>query len=181
MIGDIKDVISMLYDLYKSNMEKKYNDFNYYITEIFEKTRRIEENYINVLSKVRYGVVHENWNGDIVVKYLEKVEYELKSERVYIREELKHINKVYNGELETFVGSIFNIMYCQYVDRFRIGKGMEHRFTGLIQDAKEFQYHLIYRERFIEDINCMLEDVNKSWNMVCKEYFKLKEKYGDEF
>lgn len=181
MIGEIKDVISMFYNLYRSNMDKKYNDFNNYITEIFDKTKIIAQNYTDVLSKVRYGVVHENWNGDIVVKYLEKVEYELKSERIYIREELKHLNRIYNGELEPFVGGILNIMYCEYIDRFKHGKDIEHRFTGLIRDAKQFQYDLFYRQKFIEDVNGMLKDVNISWNIVCAEYFKLKEKYGNEF
>lgn len=180
MISDIKDILSMLHDLYKSNMDKKYKEFNDCITEIFEKTKNIEENYIDILSQVRHGVIYENWDGDTTIKYLNKVEHELKSERIYVREETKHLNKIYNGELETFVGAIFNIMYCEYVDRFKHGKDIQHRFTGLIQDAKHFQYDMVYKSHFIQDINYMLKEVNNSWMIVCSEYFALRKKYGDK-
>lgn len=180
MIAEIKDIIFKLHELYKSNMDKEYKDFNNYITEIFKKTKIIEEDYVNILSKVRYGVIYENWNGDFVVKYLEKVEYELKSERVYIREAVKHLNQVYNGELERFVNAIFNIMYCEYVDRFKIGKDIEHRFTSLIENARKFQYDSYYKQKFIKDINYMLDKINNSWEIVCDEYFQLKNKYGNE-
>lgn len=179
MISEIKDIFSMLYNLYKSNMDKQYKEFNDYITEIFEKTKNIEENYISILSKVRYGVIYDNWSGDIVIKYISEVEYELKSERIYIREEIKHLNKVYNGELEIFVNAILNIMYCEHVDRFKHEKEIQHRFTGLIQGAKQFQCDLFYKNRFIEDINYMINEVNDSWLIVCTEYFRLKEKYGN--
>lgn len=177
MIGDIKDIFSMLLDLYRSRMDKKYNEFNIYIDEIFNNTKRIEENYLDILSKVRYGIVYGDWTGEEAVRYLSKVEYELKSERIYIREELKYLNKVYNGELEEFVGAVFNIMYCEYVDRFNIGKDIKHRFTGLIQYAENFQLAPFYKERFIEYINHMLDEVNKSWEIICSKYFVLKEKY----
>ena len=180
MVSDIKEVLSMLYDLYKSNMDKKYNEFNDYITDIFDKTKIIEENYTDILSKIKYGVIYEKWNSEIVIKYLSEIEYELKSERVYIRENLKHLNRIYNGELEVFVGAVFNIMYCDYVERFWIGKDLEHRFTGLIKEANRFRYEPLYKEKFIEHINYMLNEVNKSWEIVCAEYFKLKEKYGNK-
>lgn len=180
MISEIKDIFSMLFGLYRSCINEKYVAFNNYIDDIFNNTKKIVENYEDVLSKVRYGVIYENWDGEETVKYLCKVEYELKSERVYIREKLKHLNKVYSGELEEFVGAIFNIMYCEHVDRFKIGKGIEHRFTGLIDDANEFRFSPYYKLRFIEDINYMLNEVNKSWKAVCFTYFALKEKYKNK-
>ena len=180
MISEIKDIFSMLLDLYRSCMDKKYNEFNNCIDKIFNITKKIEENYLDVLSTVKYGVVYEDWKGEEAVKYLSKVEYNLKSERVYIREELKHLNTVHNGELEKFVGAIFNIMYCEYVDRFKIGKDMEHRFSGLMLDAKRYQYSLYNQKRFLDDIEFMINEVSESWKIVCDEYFRLKEKYSNK-
>lgn len=180
MISDIKELISMIFNLYKSNMDKKYDEFNDCIADIFEKTKRIEENYIFILSKLRYGIVYECWNGNLAIKYLRKVEFELKSERVYIREELKHLSKIYNGDLEAFVGAILNIMYCDHVDRLKIGKNIEHRFSGLIMDAKEYQFNPFYKDKFIRNINKMLDEVNGSWEIVCSTYFILKEKYKNK-
>jgi len=132
------------------------------------------------LSDVKYGVVYENWTGNMTVKYLTKIENELKSERVYIREELIHINKVYNGELETFVGAVLNIMYCEYIDRFNHGKDIEHRFTGLIELAQQFKFNPLYLERFVENVDYMVDDIIHSWRIICNEYFRLKGKYGNE-
>lgn len=181
MIGEIKEVFSLLIELYRSNMDKEYKKFNEHITDVFERARNIEEDYINILSDVNYGVIYENWSGNTTVKYLTKVENELKSERVYIREELKHINKVYNGDLEVFVGAVLNIMYCEYVDRFKHGKDIEHRFTGLIELARQFKYDPLYLEQFIGSVDYMMYDVNRSWETLCAEYFRLKEKYNDKF
>lgn len=180
MIGEIKEIFSLLFDLYKSNMDKEYKKFNEHITNVFERVRKIEEDYINILSDVKYGVIYENWTGNTTIKYLTKIENDLKSERVYIREELIHINNIYKGELEIFVDAILNIMYCEYIDRFKHGNDIEHRFTGLIELAQQFKFNSLYLERFVANVDYMLNDVNKSWKIVCSEYFRLKEKYSDK-
>lgn len=40
MISDIKEIFSMLQDLYKSNIENNNIKFNNCIADIFERTRR---------------------------------------------------------------------------------------------------------------------------------------------
>lgn len=125
-------------------------------------------------------MIYENWSGDKTVKHLSKMEYELKSERIYISEELDYVKKVYNGELEVFVGSILNIMYCEYIDRFKHNKDIEHRYTRLMQLANQFKYNPLYMERFVENIDYMIYDVNRAWKIVCQEYFRLKEKYSNK-
>lgn len=174
MISEIKEVLKMLHGLYNSHMNKKKEDFYFYVTNIFEKSKMISNNYVDVLSSLRFNLIYNQWYGEESLEYLMKLEYDLKNERIYIREVLKSLNKVYDGKLENFVGGIFQIMYCEKVNRHHT-KDMEHRFSSLIRDARAFQYNSTYKQDFLSNINQMLYDVNQAWLIVCHEYLLLKE------
>lgn len=172
MIDNIKKILSDLYQLYKSCMEEEKNNFESCITNIFEGVGEIEENYTDILTTLRFNIIYGDWKGDDSLKYLYNLEYALKKERIYIREKVKNINKMYNQKVERFINGVFGIMYCERVDRFRI-KEMEHRFSRLIRFAKSYNESYRFKLDFLEEINDMLEEINWSWKVVCREYSYL--------
>lgn len=175
MISDIKDILNFIYGLYKSSINKEKGEFDFYITNIFNRTKIIEQNYIEILSSLRYNMLFQRWDGNNILEYLLKVENDFRNERIYIRAVLKKLNSLYDSDIEIFVESIFNIMYCERVCRFHT-KNIEHRLAGLIRDARLFQYNSSYKNDFLENVDYMLDEINMAWEVTCSEYLRLKEK-----
>lgn len=175
-MNEILDIFKLLKELLADRNNKKEEEIQIYIDDIFEKTELILKNYMDIFSTIRINIISGKFNIDNVIAYLLEREYELKDVRVFLRTYLE--DKYYSND-ETkikFVAAIFGIMECYPVRNGMIIDKTNHTINSYITFCRSLLFEDTNTQcrKILGMTDGILLDLTTSWKTACECYKELK-------